>query len=252
MSNQENDRDHVVASAIPPSFHQRSTSLGSRTGSVPRSSSAASGSRVSSNAPIASDSSELIGGPSKLSKQDKDLLLEYLGIDTDLPSLGPPGLRSAYQKFKAITVATPKVMGLAKDAEWKAQFSDMHPWLPTIVHFIDIFVAKSQFYQIWKPLFSRAQEYPDMKDWLNQHKDRLSTKDLWDVDANRTLTFADLKKWLEEKDRQVDIKKDGKGKRKAPQSPPKTKKKKHDERDRAVQRKSKKSKTSKKSDGESE
>ena len=180
------------------------------------------------------------------------MLLEYLGIDTDLPSLGPPGLRSAYQKFKAITVATPKVMGLAKDAEWKAQFSDMHPWLPTIVQFIDIFVAKSQFYQIWKPLFSRAQEYPDMKDWLNQHKDRLSTKDLWDVDANRTLTFADLKKWLEEKDRQVDIKKDGKGKRKAPQSPPKTKKKKHDERDRAVQRKSKKSKTSKKSDGESE
>ena len=90
-------------------------------------------------------------------------------------------------------------------------FGDRHPWLPTIVHFIDIFVAKSQFYQIWKPMFSRAQEYPDMKDWLNQHKDRLSTKELWNED-NRTLTFADLKKWLEEKDREVDIKKqDGKG-----------------------------------------
>jgi hypothetical protein len=67
-----------------------------------------------------SDLSEHIGGPSKLSKEVKDLLLEYLGVDTDLPSLGPPGLCSAYQKFKAITNATPKVMGLARDAEWKA------------------------------------------------------------------------------------------------------------------------------------
>jgi len=193
-----------------------------------------------------------MGGPSKLSKANKDLLLEYLGIDIDLPSLGPQGLRSAYQKFKAITNATPKVMGISKDAEWKAQFSDAHPWIPTIVHFIDIFVAKSQFYQIWKPLFSRAQEYPVMKDWLNQHKDRLSTKELWNENS-RTLTFADLKKWLEEKDREVDIKKqDVKGKRKAPPSPPKLKKK-RDERDRAVvQRKHKKSKTSAQSDGESE
>jgi hypothetical protein len=197
--------------------------------------------------------SEHIGGPSKLSKEDRDLLLEYLGIDIDLPSLGPAGLRSAYQKFKAITNASPKVMGIAKDAEWKAQFDDAHPWIPTIVHFIDIFVAKSQFYQIWKPLFLRAQEYPIMKDWLNQHKDRLSTKELWNEDS-RTLTFADLKKWLEEKDREVDIKKqDVKGKGKAPQSPPKLKKKKNDERDRAVvKRKHKKSKTSTQSDGESE
>jgi hypothetical protein len=196
--------------------------------------------------------SEPIGGPSKLSKEDKDLLLQYLGIDTDLPSLGPPGLCSAYQKFKVITNATPNVMGLAKDAEWKAQFGDAHPWIPTIVHFIDIFVAKSQFYQFWKPMFLRAQEYPDMKDWLNQHKDRLSTKELWNVNAERTLTFADLKKWLEEKDREVDIKRDEKGKRKAQQSPPKLKKKRHDERDRGVQRKHKKSKTSKQSDGESD
>jgi hypothetical protein len=195
-----------------------------------------------------------IGGPSKLSKADRDLLLEYLGIDTDLPSLGPAGLCSAYQKFKAITNATPKVMGLAKDAEWKAQFGDGHPWVPTIVHFIDIFVAKTQFYQIWRPTFSRAQEYPVMKDWLNQHKDRLSTKELWNLDANRALTFVDLKKWLEEKDRDSDIKhQNEKGKRKAPQSPPKLKKKKHSESDRAVvQRKHKKSKSSKHADEESE
>ena len=180
--NQENNCDHVVASAILPSFHQRPTPVGSCSGSVPCSYSVASGSHVSSigsNAALASNFSELIGGPSKLSKENKDLLLEYLGIDTSLPSLGPPGLYSAYQKFKAIMNATPKVMGLSKDAEWKAQFGDTHPWIPTIVHFIDIFVAKTQFYQFWKPLFSKAQEYPEMKDWLNQHKDRLSTQELW-------------------------------------------------------------------------
>ena len=201
-----------------------------------------------------SNLSEPIGGPSKLSKEDKDLLLEYLGIDTDLPSLGPPGLCSAYQKFKAITKATPTVVGLARDAEWKAQFGDTDPWIPTIGHFIDIFVANTQFYQFWKPLFSKAQEYPEMKDWLNQHKDWLSTQELWNEDSKHTLTFTDLKRWLEEKDREADIKQqDRKGKRKAPQSPPKLKKKRNDERDRAVvQRKHRKSKTSKQSDGESE
>ena len=45
-----------------------------------------------------------------------------------------------------------------------------------------------------------------MKDWLNQHKDCLLTKELWNLDANRTPTFSDLKKWLEEKDRDADIK----------------------------------------------
>jgi hypothetical protein len=201
-----------------------------------------------------SNLSEPIGGPSKLSKEDKDLFLEYLGIDTDLPSLGPPGLCSAYQKFKAITKATPTVMGLARDAEWKAQFGDTHPWIPTIVHFIDIFVAKTQFYQCWKPLFSKAQEYPEMKDWLNQHKDRLSTQELWNEDSKCTLTFTDLKRWLEERDREADMKqRERKEKRKAPQSPPKLKKKRNDERDRAVvERKHRKSKTSKQSDGESE
>jgi hypothetical protein len=138
------------------------------------------------------------------------------------------------------------------DAEWKAQFNETCPWLPTIVNFIDIFGAKSQIYQIWKPTFLRAQEYPVMKDWLNQHKDRLSTNDLWSVEAQHTLTFADLKKWLEEKDREADIKQDVKGKRKAPQSSPKLKKKKHDDRDRGVQRKHKKSKTSMEPDRESE
>ncbi len=145
-------------------------------------------------------------------------------------------------------------MALGKNVEWQAQFSDTHAWIPTIINFIDIFVAKSQFYQIWKPLFSCAQEYPVMKDWLNQHKDRISTKELWNEDSNRTVTFANLRKWLEEKDREVEMKEyREKGKRKAPPSPQKLKTKKCDARDRpVVQRKHKKSKISRESDEESE
>jgi hypothetical protein len=144
-------------------------------------------------------------------------------------------------------------MALGRDAEWKAQFGDSHPWVPTIVNFIEIFIAKSQFYQFWKPLFSRAQEYPDMKDWLNNHRDRLPTKELWKLDAKRAITFSDLKKWLDDKDREVEIKKQNvKGKRKAPQSPPKLKKKVND-RDRAVvQRKHKKPKTTRDTSEEEE
>jgi hypothetical protein len=214
-----------------------------------------SGSRASSAsssvAPLGSDS-EAILGPSKLPKADKDLLLDYLGIDTELPSLGPSGLRSAYQKFKAITNASSTVMGLGRDAEWKAQSGDPRPWVPTIVHFIEIFVAKSQFYQFWRPLFSQAQEYPDMKDWLNDHKDRLSTKELWKIDSKQAITFPDLKRWLDEKDREVEVKKqDVKGKRKAPPSPPKLKKK--IERDRpVVQRKHKKAKATRETEEEEE
>ena len=168
--------------------------------------------------------------------------MEYLGIDTDLPSLGPPGLRTAYQKFKAITNTNSQVIGLGRDSKWKAQFGDERPWIPTIVNFIDIFVAKSQFYQFWRPLFLEAQEYPDMKDWLNTHPDRLSTKELWKgIDVKQAITFPDLKKWLVEKDREVEMKKHNlKGKKKAPSSPPKLKKKNADRDQAVVQRKHKK------------
>ena len=210
--------------------------------------SVASGSRGQSLASSV-DTSD-VTGPSKPSKEQKALLLEYLGIDTELPSLGPPGLRSVYQKFKAIINAIPQVMGLGRDAEWKSQFDDAHPWIPTVIHFIEIFIAKSQFYQFWKPLLSRAQEYPEMKDWLNQHKDQMSTKELWNTNSNRPLTFPDLKKWLYDKDRAVEMKKnDAKGKRKAPASPPKSKKKDHDRDRPVVQRKHKKFKRTRESDG---
>ena len=168
----------MVASAIPPSFHQRSVSLGSRSGSVPCSLSV-SDSRGQSRASSVSTSE--VTGPSKLSSANKSLLLEYLGIDRELASLDKTGLQSAYQKFKAIINATPTVMGLSKDAEWKSQFDDGAAWIPNIVEFIHIFIAQTQFYQVWKPTFLRAEEYPDMRDWLNKEEDCLATEDLWEL-----------------------------------------------------------------------
>ena len=142
---------------IPPSFHQCSVSLGSCSGSVPHSLSVASDSRGQSLASSVSTSEAT--GPSRLSNANKALLLDYLGIDRDLASLDKSGLQSAYQKFKAITNATPKVMGLSKDAEWKSQFDDGAVWVPNIVTFINIFISKTQFYQVWKPTFLQAEEY---------------------------------------------------------------------------------------------
>ena len=238
----------MVASAIPPSFHQRSASIGSHSGSVPRSSSVPSDSRGHSVASSVSTSE--VSGPSKLSKEHKALLLDYLGIDRDLSSLEPSGLCTSYQKFTAIVNSTPKVMSLGKDEEWKAQFDGAAVWVPNIVNFIDIFIAKSQFYQFWRPLFLRAQEYPEMRDWLSEEEDCLSTEDLWEIRGSRTLGFPDLKKWLDKKDREAEVKKrDRKGKRKAPDSP----KKKNRDRDQpVVQRKHKKVKQARDSEEEEE
>lgn len=238
----------MVASAIPPSFHQRSVSLGSRSGSVPRSLSVPSDSRGHSRASSVSTSE--VTGLSRLSNANKALLLEYLGIDRDLASLDKPGLQSAYQKFTAIIKATPKVTSLSKDAEWKSQFDDGAVWVPNIVDFIHIFIAKTQFYQVWKPTFLRAEEYPDMRDWLNEEEDCLSTEDLWELRGSRVPSFPDLKNWLDKKDREGELKKRGdlKGKRKAPDSP----KKNRDKDQPVVKRKHKKLRHGKERDSDEE
>ena len=95
-------------------------------------------------------------------------------------TLGPL-LKKVAKSYSPVRNATPKVMALGKDAEWKSQFDNGAIWVPSIITFLDIFIAKSQFYQKWKPLFLRAQEYPDMKDWLDEYEDCLSTEDLWGI-----------------------------------------------------------------------
>ena len=85
-------------------------------------------------------------------------------------------------------------MGLSKDAEWKSQFDDGAAWIPNIVDVIHIFIAKTQFYQVWKPTFLRAEEYPDMWDWLNEEEDCLATEDWWELRGNRPVVQRKHKK----------------------------------------------------------
>lgn len=108
----------------------------------------------------------------------------------------PGGLSTAYAKYKAIVLNIPAVIALGTDDEWKAQLEDPTPWIPHVPQFIDIFVAKSQYYDVWRPKFRVAETYPDMKNWLEQKPDALSNKELWGTRSKSTIGFPDLTEWL--------------------------------------------------------
>lgn len=168
-----------------------------------------------------------MGGPSKLPRERIETILTFLGIDSKLPTLGPPGLASAFQKWKAIEGALNTILALKKNEEWKALVDD-DPWTIIFPDFVDIFVAKSQFYKVWRPKFTRANTFPEMVDWLNDVDDCLSNDQLWGPGHDKTLTFTHLENWLTIKERESKRK----GKEKATRvskSPPKGKKR--DDRD---------------------
>ena len=230
------ETDTIVASAIPPSFHsRRSASLGahSRAASVPQSSSAVSSSRASSVVSM-DQFGKASGGPSKLSKEQKDSLLSFLGIDLELPYSGPPGLPTAYQKWKVIDAAKDKVLGIKKDPEWIAFMND-DPFSVLFPEFIDIFVANSQYYQVWKPKFERAEKFPDLVDWLNEEDNCLSSEDLFSLDHKRVISFSILETCLQKMEHQAAQEHQAawKGKGKANSVSPR---KKHNSRDREVEK----------------
>ena len=125
----------MVASAIIPSFHHCSTSIGSCSGSFPHLSSVPSDSRSQSLA--SSISTSEVSGPSKLSKEHKALLLEHLGIDRDLSSLEPSGLHTSYQKFTATVNVSPKSWAWARMKSGRhslmVQLSGFQPLSPSLI-----------------------------------------------------------------------------------------------------------------------
>ena len=167
----------------------------SRSISVPRSSPVASHSR----SPSVLSTTEQEGGPSKLSKEDKDSLLEYLGIDISLPYIAT-NLHTAYKKHIAISTSTRKVLSLSQDQEWQALMHP-HPWNVSLKDFIDIFVAKSQYYGTWKQIFEEAEHFPAMRDWLALEDDRKSDKAIWG-ETKSTYSFEDLRTWIHGKQRE--------------------------------------------------
>ncbi|KAF8960400.1 hypothetical protein BDZ97DRAFT_1665830 [Flammula alnicola] len=165
-----------------------------------------------------------------LSREKKDFILTFLGIDTELPYLEPPGLSSAFRKWKAIEGAIDQIINLRKNQEWKALVEE-DPWYIIVPDFVDIFVSKSQFYQTWRPKFKRVERFSEMVDWLNGEEDRLSNEELWGPGPRKAITFLTLEDWLQTKEREATQK----GKAKAVLGSP-GKGKKHDDRDRAVEK----------------
>ena len=145
-----------------------------------------------------------VDGPSPLSTLYKDALLTFLKIPTNLPSLGPASLRTAYAKFTVLTNAKTPMKGLRTSKDWVEHLDDqgVEPgWVPIYVDFTNIFIAKSQFYSGWKDPFLHAAAYLEMKAWLLDDPNCLSDEDLW-LENKKTdeYNFVDLVNWLNKKD----------------------------------------------------
>jgi hypothetical protein len=66
---------------------------------------------------------------------------------------------------------------LGQDAEWLAL--EQKQWVPHLKDFIEIFVAKTQYYGTWKKAFDDAIRFPAMQDWLVREDDRKSDRAVW-------------------------------------------------------------------------
>jgi len=142
-------------------------------------------------------------GPSALSTMQREALLTFLGIPTDLPNRGPPSLHTAYAKYKAVIASIPKMKDLKTSQEWADHLEDVGAapgWGPIYVDLVNMFIAKSQFYSSWKSTFDRIKGYLEMKAWLDNASDYESDDGLWDEKKNPDdYTFVDLQAWAKKR-----------------------------------------------------
>jgi len=133
----------------------------------------------------------------------KEALLTFLGLPTDLPNRGPPSLRTAYAKFKAVVASAPKMRDLKTSQEWADHLEDnggAPGWNPNYVDLVNMFIAKSQFYSSWKSTFDRINSYSEMKAWLDNASDYESDDSLWEEKKNPDdYTFVDLQAWAKKR-----------------------------------------------------
>jgi hypothetical protein len=141
-------------------------------------------------------------GPSTLSSLHKEALLTYLGIPTELPSMGPATLRTAFYKYNIIIKAMKSMTKLGNNKAWIQHLEDsgVEPgWAPVYVDLINMFIAKSQFYSGWQGSFIRVTIYPGMKAWLEDSPDSPSEEDVWNgiVKTEDHYNYVDLAKWAD-------------------------------------------------------
>ena len=124
-----------------------------------------------------------------------------MGIDIQLP-LASSCLQGCYQKHCAIVNATDKLLKLGQDSEWLAL--EENQWVPSLKDFIEIFVAKTQYYGTWKKAFDDAVKFPVMQDWLAMEDDRKSDRAVWGEEKG-SYSFEDLKDYIQKKKREREI-----------------------------------------------
>lgn len=142
-------------------------------------------------------------GPSTLPVLYKETLLTFLQIDTELPYLGQPGLRTTYAKYKEVARCSGIMNKLRSNPAWRdhlIQAGVDEGWRPVFIDLINIFIAKSQYYTKWQPPFAAAQKYREMVLWLENDDDALENGDLWDEElSSGAYTLVDLMRWTNQK-----------------------------------------------------
>lgn len=194
-----------MASAIPPSFHSRHSSVSVRSHSSSRSVSVVSSASSSAQSPLPSDSDGQSQSNSGrriivIEPVARDNLLQFLQIDRHLAELGS-GLRENFAKYKEISRVTRTVETLRANRNWRQHLekAGIPFWTPTIVSFISIFIGKSQYYNKWRPLYVRAvKSHPTLVAWLNEDDDCLPDEELWG-EVKETYVLADMQAWLDKR-----------------------------------------------------
>jgi hypothetical protein len=152
-------------------------------------------------------------------------------------------LRLAYQKYKAFLVASSTLDDMVAKRTWPTK-------RPSRTDLIELFVGKSFFHSHYRPLFTRAANYPEMVAWLEDKPGSVDV-DVWGVKQD-SYTFSHLSLWLDNgggwesdnADEESKVKKKGKGKGKEKDSGKGNGKRK--EKDLGEVRKHKKKESSKK------
>ena len=107
-----------------------------------------------------------------------------------------------FKKHAVIVANSKQIVALGCDEEYMAL--EEEPWLPSLKEFIEIFVAKSQYYSTWKKEFDDAIRTPVMHDWLKAEEDRKSDRAVWGEDK-QSYSFEDLKVYNRKKAREREL-----------------------------------------------
>src|SRR5882762_10072467 len=123
-------------------------------------------------------------------------------------------LQVTYQKYKAFLVASSTLDDMVAKRTWPMK-------RPSRTDLIELFVGKSFFHSHYRPLFTRAANYPEMVAWLEEKPGSVDV-DVWGVKKD-SYTFSHLSVWLDNgggwesdhADEESKVTKKGKGKGKA-------------------------------------